>query len=225
MVKQDDKVEAFEVNNMAYRIVFILGLILFLALSSLGIRYIAKEAAYQKEGLKENYPMVDINQWKEFRSDLGNFNVLLPVLPQHASQMVSLPNSPNKLKYDLFLAQEKDGTNFMINVISYPDDMDLSNPQSLLENVMNEMVAGDSNNQLKYSEKGKFQHSPSLEFAIENPQFLIQSRAFLVEKMLYVLTVVDRIENYNQNEYRAFINSFHFIPHLSEMNIPQGDNL
>lgn len=147
-------------------------------------------------------------QWREFRESSGKFKALLPSLPQHAAEVVPLPSGEGVIRYDMFLSQEKDGTTFMISQIQYPRDFDTNNPNHLLEGVMSEMLNGNTNNALKSRETAIVNGCPGLDFVIENSDVVIRSRTFLLEKTLYVLTVIDRKSIETKAVFKKFTDSF-----------------
>src|SRR5690348_17259473 len=56
--------------------------------------------------------------WKEFTSQTGNFKVLLPILPQHATDKILDPQTKETRKYDMYVAANDAGTVFMISAIT-----------------------------------------------------------------------------------------------------------
>jgi hypothetical protein len=147
--------------------------------------------------------------WKEFNPNNGKFTVFLPTLPQHASDAVPLPTGQGFIKYDMYLSQERDGTVFMISMIQYPNDFDTTNAQSLLDNVMKELMGGNVHNKLKTSQKGMFKEFPCIDFLIENNEILIRSKAFLVNKTLYVLTLIDKTPIDVEGHFKQYFEAFH----------------
>jgi hypothetical protein len=155
--------------------------------------------------------------WKEFNPNNGKFTVFLPTLPQHASDAVPLPSGLGFIKYDMYLSQERDGTVFMISMIQYPNDYDTANAQMLLENVMKELMGGNVHNKLKTSQKGMYKDLPCLDFLIENNEILIRSKAFIMSKTLFVLTLIDKTPADVEEHFKRYFEAFH----LSETNPAQ----
>jgi hypothetical protein len=46
--------------------------------------------------------------WKEFVPNSGKFKVMLPAMPQHASDAVPLPSGQGLIKYDMYLHGQLD---------------------------------------------------------------------------------------------------------------------
>jgi hypothetical protein len=96
----------------------------------------------------------------------------------------------------------------MVSLIQYPNEFDTSNAPELLDSVMKEMMAGNSNNRLSNQQKGLFLGNPSNDFAIQNNDVFIRSKTFLLGKTLYVLTLVDRNSPDLEPLFLKFVDSF-----------------
>ncbi|MGA8165629.1 MAG: hypothetical protein WB791_11545 [Waddliaceae bacterium] len=150
----------------------------------------------------------DFHNWHEFSAPNGSFKVLLPSLPQHATENISDPKFQKKKKYDMYVSEKPDGTVFMINLIGLPDIPPSIDSKKLLTATMNDMVSSNPENKLKTVEVGEYNGYPSLDFIMENNEVNIDAKIFLVENTLYVLSRVVKNQNYTPNEYNFFINSF-----------------
>jgi hypothetical protein len=148
------------------------------------------------------------SSWVAYEPPSGDFTVHFPSPPQHVSEVSTLPNDSKKVKYDIYLAQEKDGSTFMISKIQYPTAFDEANHDTVLEGVMKEMVGGNPTNVLVKTTKGQFLNNPSLDFSIKNSDFSVHSKAMICDKVLYVLTVMDRDPNFIEEDFKAFEDSF-----------------
>ncbi|MBS0655424.1 MAG: hypothetical protein JSR46_06595 [Verrucomicrobia bacterium] len=148
------------------------------------------------------------SSWVAYDSPSGDFSVRFPSPPQHVSEVSALPNDSKMVKYDIYLAQEKDGSTFMISRIQYPTKFDEAHHDTVLEGVMKEMVGGNPTNVLVKTTKGTFLNNPSLDFSIKNSDFSVHSRAMICDTVLYVLTVMDRDPNFIEQDFKAFEDSF-----------------
>lgn len=184
------------------------GAIIILALIALDVM---RRRAQKDETTSENQPTTSAAAIKN--SDLNGFSteeftVFLPEIPKHASEAVPLPSGQGLIKYDMYLSQKKDGTTYMVSEIQYPNGFKLPAATDLLESVMKEMMAGNTNNQLKNMQKGTFQGSPCIDFEIANNQVFVKSKAFLAGKTLFVLTLIDRNLQEIDKQFETFVNSF-----------------
>ena len=148
-------------------------------------------------------------EWKKYVSQNGQFTVLLPAMPQFASEVVPLSPDKGYIKYDMYLSRDaKSGSTFMISIIQYPQDFDTASADSILDGVMKEMLAGNANNQLDKSQKRTFKNYPSLTFSIMNQDYALHCEAFLIGKKLYVLTMIDRNGQTLDVLFQKFLDSF-----------------
>jgi hypothetical protein len=150
-------------------------------------------------------------EWKEYIPNNSKFTTMLPSLPQHASDAVPLPSSPGFIKYDMYMTQEKDGTTFMISMIQYPNEFDTSRPTDILDSVQKELLAGNPHSKLRYSTRSMFQEYPAIDFIIDNHELAIRCKAFLVEKTLYVLTLIDRTPLDVEEHFGKYVEPFHLV--------------
>ncbi len=149
-----------------------------------------------------------VKEWKEFHAPLGAFQVLLPALPQHAQESVALPSGRGLITYEMYLAQDGDGSAYMISLVQYPQGFDTSNARELLQGVKQEMVQANPKNILKEDRSGQFQLYPALDFLIENNGIYIRSTCFLAGKTLYVLTMIDSSLSSLPPRFEKFAQSF-----------------
>jgi len=181
-----------------------------------------EDVAFTQDDPSKKEKDVD-DSWKEFASAAGLFKVMLPALPQHASEVVPLPTGQGFIKYDMYLSQGKDGSTYMISLIQYPDTFKASDPYELLEDVMKEMMAANGNNKLKDSFQSRFLKVPALDFSILNNSVSIRSKTFFVNKTLFVLTLIDRNTDKLDERFQKFVGSFQFGENMTEQPKSQDD--
>jgi len=154
----------------------------------------------------------DFHNWHLFSSPNETFKVLLPTLPQHATENITDPKSQAVRKYDMYVSEKPDGTVFMISLVTFPDIPKTLDDKKLLTAIMNDMVATNPNNELKTVESGEYNGHPSLDFTMGNQNVTINAKSFLVGNTLYVLSRIVKKEDEKSNEYNFFINSFELSP-------------
>lgn len=155
--------------------------------------------------------------WREFVSAIGRFKVMLPITPQHANEKLPVPGTAYFLDYDMYISETPDGTTYMISLIRYPDALDTSNTDNMLENVMNEMVAASPGNKLRQMAFGEFLGVKALDFTIHSPEIVVASKAFVVGKTLYLLTLIDKMKKYKEEDFKYFVESFGLVPETETM--------
>lgn len=156
----------------------------------------------------------EFQDWKEFTPPNSKFKVLLPSLPQHATEKLNDPKTQEPRQYDMYVSEKDNGTLFMISQITMLDTPNLKLDETTLSNIMNEILATNPKGKLKKMEMGKFHELPAIDFSIENDQANIDGKAFLMDNILFLLTSVSKLGNYNKSEFDFFVNSFQLTPSL-----------
>ncbi len=147
-------------------------------------------------------------QWKEFSAPSGKFNVTLPLMPQQASQTVTDPVTKQTRYYDMYVSQEMDGTSYMISAVTFQDKSLTSNPQLLMETILNDILKSNPENKLINSKFGQYNGMQAMDFIVKNPATTMQGKAFLDQQTLYILSSIENNQNYNQNDFDHFTKSF-----------------
>lgn len=159
----------------------------------------------------ETLEQSDYHNWQEFSSPAGDFKVLMPSLPQHISDKSNDSKSNEMRKIDVYMSEKKNGTIFMINLITLLDAKSLVH-EELLQNFMKDMLASNPNNTLIASQSTVFKGQKALDFVIENETFNYDVREFFIGNTLVVLSNVSRKPTHNIKDFEFFINSFEFVP-------------
>jgi hypothetical protein len=147
-------------------------------------------------------------EWEEYTSPKGDFSVALPHSPLHSSQQLPIPNSASTLDYHLYTAENKNKATYMISTVTYPFTTNLSNPGSILAAIKDQMLNSRSDYVLESNIPTDFKGYPGLDFTISNEDNLLISRAILIRRTLYVLTLVDTKDEHVAEEFQYFIGSF-----------------
>lgn len=153
----------------------------------------------------------EIAVWKDFESTENLFKVKLPSTPQYAGDNISIPGSDKKREYNLYAAEGLDGSLFSISIIVYPQEVDTSNTLEILQQIVNEVKLSRPANQLIESKEALFKGYHGLNFIIENSNFHIKGKAFMVDKIVYVLSYATRKGAFIPEEYEKFVNSFEIL--------------
>lgn len=150
-------------------------------------------------------------EWKKFVPTTGKFTVYLPSMPKYAIDVVNVPNTDVKRWYEMYVSEEINGTVYLINLITYHPDFDISNAKDLLNNVVNEIVSSNLNNHIVEKKDSTFKERPSLFFHMTNQSIVVKGVAFLVGKTVYLLTYTATKDNFDEKEYNSFIHSFELL--------------
>lgn len=146
--------------------------------------------------------------WYEYSSPDGNFKVQLPLLPQEASQNLTDPTSGVTRNYAMYVAQEANGTIFMISLITFPEGSKAFSQDQLLKDLMEDMVAANPKNKLSDVKPGMYKDFPSMDFTITNDQTKIFAKEFVKDHTIYVLSVISKNDADRRVEFDHFVESF-----------------
>ena len=150
----------------------------------------------------------DFSAWKEFVPQSKLFRVELPYPPQHATDLISMPNSDKKRRFDMYASEKGNGAVFLISVITYPEEVHPSSVEDTLKQTIEELMKHNPDNRLSKSEHTFFDQHPALDFAIANREFLVQGKALLIGRSVYMLSYASRVGEFDAEDYRYFIDSF-----------------
>lgn len=186
------------------------------AILLLGVIYLASDIkdAYKLLPMKAE-PTLEVSpfaDWREFEAKAGKFKVFLPVVPQYIKEAVAIPNTDLKRRYEMYIAQEPNDTIFMINLITYPNEIDTKDVRQTLHDLVDEMKASKPDNKLVEIKDNTYQDYPAVDFTLANPEFEVKGKAFMIDKMVFVLDYISRKENFALEKYDFFMNSFKLEP-------------
>lgn len=149
-----------------------------------------------------------VEEWKAYSPQSERFQVSFPSFPQHAAQSIPMPEGNGVVRYDMYLAQARNGATYMINVIEYPSSFDTSDAETILSGVMKEMVAGNPGNTLVKNEKTSLFGNPALEFIIHNQESSIKTVTIQKDHFIFVLSAADSTERGAEQNFSKLIKSF-----------------
>lgn len=185
--------------------------IIFVVVTILMILYFVSPNSNTSSIMPKAAPAMCIDEWREFRSPAGHFTISLPTPPQEATASVPTPSSEELIQYDMLLSQSKRGTICMVNIIDYPQSVDVSNAETVLKTAIQEIVAGNQSNQLKRQESITFQGCPAIEFVILNEQAAVHGMAMLKNRSLYVISATDQELEDTEDAFQKMSESFRII--------------
>ena len=170
-------------------------------------------------------PQVLVTDWKEswptVTGEKKDFSIRMPTFAQHSVDNVAVPQNPGQtIRHDLYTAFGYDSTRFIMGVVYLPDDLDVSDPKSIMDADMNHLLEGD-NNLLKDYQTIDHAGYPGIAFTMHRGDTLISARFVLVGHTLYQLMV--QAINGNelpQEQVEFFMDSFRV---GSEVEIPTNE--
>jgi hypothetical protein len=164
-------------------------------------------------GKKTTAPKIPLHveTWKEFTSQDGHFNIMLPSTPHHVKDKAHDPRTKELLIYNTFVAADDEGQGYMINTITFPHKVDKDDVDTTLKNVVTDIISRNTENKLNSIKEGKFKAYKAFDFSYANGDRTIHGKVFAVEDTVYMLGVIDRSSENDNGELDFFMNSFDII--------------
>lgn len=158
-----------------------------------------------------NKKPIATSNWQKFKPNSGLFTVELPHPPQYAKDMVPIPGTDLKRRYDMYVSEEIDGTLYLISVITYPNEAEASEPLDIMKQTIDELMKTKPDNKLTKMDKSQFKTLQSFDFSFVNGEFFIEGKIFTAGKTVFVLSYVTRKGEFDAADYQRFINSFELV--------------
>lgn len=187
----------------------------------LGVAVLSLGAYLAVHYLKDSYELIPIDatlqeptkaeqfaDWYKFTDPDGQFKVMLPLLPQHASQQVTDPSTGDIHNYSMYVAQTNDEIIYMISLITFPEKRDSSADEQIMRSLVNGMVTANPENKLSSIEPRVFFDKPALDFTITNSRSIIHGRSFIEGQTVYLLTQISNPEIDVESVFNYFVDSF-----------------
>ena len=153
----------------------------------------------------------NFSTWKKFTPQSGLFKVMLPDTPQYAKDLVAIPRSDKKRRYDMYASEKINGTLFLISVITYPQDVDTSLTDDILRQTLDELMKSHPDNRLSNFKNNLFKMHQTLDFSLNNGEIQVEGKILMVGKTVYVLSYITRNDNFDPKEYQHFMDSFELL--------------
>ncbi len=150
----------------------------------------------------------DFSDWREFTPPAGKFKVLLPGLPQHATDKFVDPTTNEPRKYETFVAVDEHESAFMISMITFPHAIDDKAVDEVLKSIVNEMLKRNKDNKIVSMKLGNFRYYKALDFSLANGDLVIEGKVIAHDDSLYVLSMISKNNNYSPQSLAYFVNSF-----------------
>ncbi len=191
-----------------------IGMIIVLAiLILLGLSYFVPSLQRTIPGMasSKNSHLEKFATWKEFTPQSELFKVDLPEPPQYAKDFVEIPDTDKKRRYDMYASEKIDGSLFLVNVITYPPEIDTSFTDDILKQNVMELMHSKPDNELARLEKSLYQTRPSFDFNFNNREFHVEGKALMDGKRVFILSYITRLKEFDPADYSYFIKSFQLL--------------
>ncbi|MBS0653208.1 MAG: hypothetical protein JSR39_06710 [Verrucomicrobia bacterium] len=160
------------------------------------------------QGAKDAKVEVANSNWQEFHSVGGKCKMRFPKSPDHLSEKMRLPEEGFDLKYDAYISAIDQKTVFMLLIAQYPEFVDESYARMSLEGFLNGILTHNPNNQLIFADLSLVEGHEALDFFIRTGGVYFKGRALMVKNSLYLMAMECEVQNYDENNYNTFVNSF-----------------
>lgn len=191
------------------RFVLIAAIVLIVFLGLMGI-----------SSMKESYKLLPVQEsvkadsiptfanWHDFTAPNNKFTVKLPTLPQNATQTIKDPQTHQYRNYDMYVAQNIDGSVFMISLITFQNPLNAVDSDTLMRTTINDLSQSNPENKLADFKQDTYENHPAFKFKIESNDKYTQGLTFIKDKTLYVLLVISKDKEQENKDYNYFIQSF-----------------
>ena len=151
------------------------------------------------------------NEWKKMESSSGKCSIALPDVPEHMQQTMMLPEENTELKYDVYVAGQERKAVYMVLIAEYPNVVNQSYAQMSLESFLNGILTQNPYNRLIFADLVEVDGNKGLDFFIRTKDVYFKGRAIMANNQLYLLAMECEVQNYTEDEFNYFINSFQFV--------------
>lgn len=155
-----------------------------------------------------NY-FTDTSGWKDFNSTLASFKATFPAYPTHETTPFQIPGSDQSTNFEMYSAEQSDGTFYMVGYINYGSAIDTSVPENNLEGSVNGTVQSIDGTLISssFSDFGAYR---AVDYTIHKKDgtAYVKAKNILVGKSMYVIEAVYEPSNASNVQFDKFVNSF-----------------
>lgn len=149
--------------------------------------------------------------WTKIHSFQGKCNAVFPRNPDHVRQNMSMRGESKDLEYDVYVADLERRSVFMVLIAKYPGEVKDEHAVSSLEHFLNSILVQNPNNQLVFANLVQVQGHQGMDFFIKTNEVYFKGRVLLAKNYLYLLAMECEKQNYQDNHYQYFIESFELV--------------
>lgn len=147
--------------------------------------------------------------WREYHSVNGRCKIAFPDIPKHMKERFALPQSKAVVTYDAYISAVKPQTVYMMLIAEYPHKIKPSQEEMSLESFVSGLV--QRGGQLIFADFINNKKATTMEFFIQNENVFFKGLAMMKDNKLYLIAVESIDEQYKENLYHQFIESFSFL--------------
>lgn len=158
------------------------------------------------------YSQVEDSQWQVLSVN-NDFKILFPGESGYTNDSVPLEDYDLVINYDSYDLEMADGTYYILNVATYPPEVEISDPKVSLENALAGGLEQVDGGEVKFSEYIDFNGNVAMNYVIFSGKYgvYMKGRNIMVGNTLYSL-IFGCLENFcNDYNYNKYINSFELL--------------
>ncbi len=151
--------------------------------------------------------------WREFQPSSGAFKVLFPKTPSHFHNQIPEGNATDRLKCDVYVSANADVT-YMMLVADFPKELSQHQEMLSIEGFMQAMLKDQKEeHRLLFANPLHVQGHAGMDFLMKSRQdHFFKGRVMASASKLYLLTVESALEQFQEEDYKIFVNSFVLLP-------------
>lgn len=164
----------------------------------------SEEKLHEKE--QKNTPPPAIHSWKTFTPTDSLFTVKLPTTPESSTE--TQESGSISVKTTIYISEVSNTIAYLVGVYQFTPVQTINNPDTVLKESLNGVVASHADNKLVSSKFGYFGAYRSLDFTITQGTIYLKGKLIVTKDTEYSLLHTYVAETYNQTDYDTFISSF-----------------
>lgn len=149
--------------------------------------------------------------WTKVYSFQGKCNAMFPRNPDHVRQNMAMKGESKDLEYDVYVADLERRSVFMVLIAKYPGEVKDEYTVGSLEHFLNSILVQNPNNQLVFANLVQVQGFQGMDFFIRTNDVYFKGRVLLAKNYLYLLAMECEKQNYQDEHYQFFIESFELV--------------
>jgi hypothetical protein len=149
--------------------------------------------------------------WTKVYSFQGKCNAMFPRNPDHVKQNMEMKGESSDLEYDVYVADLERRSVFMVLIAKYPGEVKEEYAVGSLEHFLNTILVQNPNNQLVFANLVHVQGFQGMDFFIRTNDVYFKGRVLLAKNYLYLLAMECEKQNYQDEHYQFFIQSFELV--------------
>jgi len=178
-------------------------IIILIGLASLSLTIVN---AFSQSQIKAH--TTNTTTWKVFKAPAGDFEVSFPTHPTQEKEELPIADTDWKAKFESYESEAGNGMAYSISKVTYPPAIDLAEIE--LDEFVEDMVSSSSGNKLVSSKLTYFDNHRAVDYLIRTILGYLKGKLIVVGQTKYLLMVSYATEDYDEEQYNQFIQSFTF---------------